>query len=86
MKHVIRNAIASSAAAVMLLALLAAMDPRVRQAAADLPPVNAAAVATRGASRLSAGGGVVRGVMLDHPALTIFAAAGTALVAGMLRL
>lgn len=91
MRRVIGEALMSMAALVVLLAALAAIDPRVREhvtgvlrkdaLAADVARVNAEARDAVKNARHSA-----REYGLDHTALAVFVVVATGLVVAMLRL
>ena len=92
MRRVIGEALMSMAALVILLTLLAAIDPRIREhaknvfmrkdtVAADVARMNAEAHDTVKSLRYSA-----REHGLDHAALAVFVVVATGLVVAMLRL
>jgi hypothetical protein len=91
MRRVIGEALMSMAALVILLTVLAAIDPRVREhvtgvlrkdtLAADVARMNAEAHSAVKVARWSA-----REHGLDHAALAVFVVVATGLVVAMLRL
>jgi hypothetical protein len=91
MRRVVGEALMSMAALVLLLAALAAIDPRVREhvqgvlrkdtLSADVARMNAEAHDAVTVARVSA-----REHGLDHAALAIFVVVATGLVVAMLRL
>ena len=91
MRRVIGEALMSMAALVILLTVLAAIDPRVREhvkgvlrkdtLAADVSRMNADARSAVKVARWSA-----REHGLDHAALAVFVVVATGLVVAMLRL
>lgn len=80
-----RDVIVSGVAVLMLLALLFALDQRVRERVTHVGPNTVSRTVTRSAERVIDAGTMVTGAVTDHVMLTIFVVAGTILVACMLR-
>ena len=81
----VRDVIVSTVAVLMLLALLFALDQRVRERFTHLAPRTVSGAAARGAERVIDASTMVTDAVTDHVMLTIFVVAGTILVACMLR-
>ena len=81
----VRDVIVSGMAVLMLLALLFALDQRVRERVTHVGPTTVSRTVARSAGRVIDAGTIVTGAVTDHVMLTIFVVAGTILVACMLR-
>jgi hypothetical protein len=81
----VRDVIVSGLAVLMLLALLFALDQRVRERVTRVGPDAVSGAVARGAAQVTDATTMVTDVVTDHVMLTIFVVAGTILVACMLR-
>ncbi len=75
----------SAGALVILIAVLAVIDDRVRERFTGFAPEGIWDRITTERGQLASAGTAVRGVIADHAALAIFVVAGSSLVACMLR-
>jgi hypothetical protein len=81
----VRDVIVSGMAVLMLMALLFALDQRVRERVTRVGPNAVSGAVAHGAERVTDATTMVTDVVTDHVMLTIFVVAGTILVACMLR-
>jgi len=81
----VRDVIVSGVAVLMLVALLFALDQRVRERVTHVGPHAVSGAVARSAERVIDAGTIVTDAVTDHVMLTIFVVAGTILVACMLR-